>query len=102
MRNPKNLGEMKDADTIGTVGGAGCGDMLRMWLKFEDKDGKKVIDKASFQSFGCETAIAAASMATEMLKGKTTEEAVRMTAACHAIICEGASVDEAMNIYQGN
>ena len=81
MRNPKNLGEMKDADTIGTVGGAGCGDMLRMWLKFEDKDGKKVIDKASFQSFGCETAIAAASMATEMLKGKTTEEAVRMSGA---------------------
>ena len=79
MRNPKNLGEMEDADTIGTVGGAGCGDMLRMWLKFEDKDGKKVIDKASFQSFGCETAIAAASMATEMLKGKTTEEAVRMS-----------------------
>jgi nitrogen fixation NifU-like protein len=69
MRNPKNLGEMEDADTIGTVGGAGCGDMLRMWLKFKDQDGKKVIDKASFQSFGCETAIAAASMATEMLKG---------------------------------
>ncbi|HBP54450.1 MAG TPA: FeS assembly protein [Verrucomicrobiales bacterium] len=81
MRNPKNLGEMKDADTIGTVGGSGWGDMLRMWLKFEDKDGKKVIDKASFQSFGCETAIAAASMATEMLKGKTTEEAVRMSGA---------------------
>ena len=81
MRNPKNLGEMEDADTIGTVGGAGCGDMLRMWLKFKDQDGKKVIDKASFQSFGCETAIAAASMATEMLKGKTTEEAVKMSGA---------------------
>ncbi len=81
MRNPKNLGEMEDADTIGTVGGAGCGDMLRMWLKFKDKDGKKIIDKASFQSFGCETAIAAASMATEMLKGKTTEEAVKMSGA---------------------
>merc|ERR1711916_117798 len=81
MRNPKNLGEMEDADTMGTVGGAGCGDMLRMWLKFKDKDGKKVIDKASFQSFGCETAIAAASMATEMLKGKTTEEAVKMSGA---------------------
>ncbi|MBT5926333.1 MAG: FeS assembly protein [Verrucomicrobia bacterium] len=81
MRNPKNLGEMEDADTMGTVGGAGCGDMLRMWLKFKDKDGKQVIDKASFQSFGCETAIAAASMATEMLKGKTTEEAVKMSGA---------------------
>ena len=81
MRNPKNLGEMEDADAVGTVGGAGCGDMLRMWLKFKDKDGKKIIDKASFQSFGCETAIAAASMATEMLKGKSTEEAVKMSGA---------------------
>ena len=61
---------MEDADAVGTVGGAGCGDMLRMWLKFKDQDGKKVIDKASFQSFGCETAIAAASLATELIKGK--------------------------------
>ena len=52
--------------------------MVRMWLKFEEKDGKKVIDKASFQSFGCQTAIAVASMATEMLKGKTIEEAGAM------------------------
>ena len=49
--------------------------MLRMWLKFTEKDGKKVIDRASFQAFGCQTAIAVASMATELLKGKTPEEA---------------------------
>jgi len=49
--------------------------MLRMWVKFDEKDGKKVIDRASFQAFGCQTAIAVASMATELLKGKTPEEA---------------------------
>jgi len=66
---------MPDADTVGTVGSADCGDMLRMWLKFTEKDGKKVIDRASFQAFGCQTAIAVASMATELLKGKTPDEA---------------------------
>ena len=81
IRNPKNLGKMEDADSVGTVGGAGCGDMLRMWLKFRDQDGKQVIDKASFQSFGCETAIAAASLATELIRGKTTEEAMSMSGA---------------------
>ena len=62
------------------LSGAGCGDMLRMWLKFKDQDGKKVIDKASFQSFGCETAIAAAaSLATELIKGKSTSEALALS-----------------------
>lgn len=75
IANPQNMGEMSDADSVGTVGNPECGDMVRMWLKFDEKDGKKVIDKASFQSFGCQTAIAVASMATEMLKGKTVEEA---------------------------
>ncbi len=80
LANPKNQGEMTDADSVGTVGSPDCGDMLRMWLKFTEKDGKKVIDKASFQSFGCQTAIAVASMATEMLKGKTLEEAANLNA----------------------
>ena len=75
IANPKNMGEMSDADAVGSVGSPDCGDMLRMWLKFSEKDGEKVIDKATFQSFGCQTAIAVASMATEMLKGKTVEEA---------------------------
>ena len=79
IRNPKNLGEMKDADAIGTVGSADCGDMLRMWIKFKEQDGKKVIDRATFQSFGCQTAIAVASVATEMLKGKTAAEAQSMS-----------------------
>ncbi len=80
LANPQNQGEMADADSVGTVGSPDCGDMLRMWLKFTEKDGKKVIDKASFQSFGCQTAIAVASMATEMLKGKTPEEAANLNA----------------------
>lgn len=79
IKNPKNLGEMEGADAIGTVGSADCGDMLRMWVKFTEKDGKKVIDKATFQTFGCETAIAVASVATELVAGKTVEEALSMS-----------------------
>lgn len=75
LAEPQNVGEMTDADSVGTVGSPDCGDMLRMWLKFTEKDGKKVIDRASFQAFGCQTAIAVASMATELLKGKTPDEA---------------------------
>lgn len=77
---PKNQGEMSDADAVGTVGSPDCGDMLRMWLKFTEKDGRRVIDRASFQSFGCQTAIAVASMATELLRGKTAEEARELSA----------------------
>jgi NifU-like protein involved in Fe-S cluster formation len=79
VKNPRNLGEMKDADAMGTVGSADCGDMLRMWIKFKDEDGRKVIDRATFQTFGCQTAIAVASVATEMLAGKTVAEAQQMS-----------------------
>src|SRR3954462_2898878 len=79
VRNPRNLGEMKDADAIGTVGSADCGDMLRMWVKFKEQDGRKVIDRATFQTLGCQTAIAVASVATEMLAGKTVAEAQAMS-----------------------
>jgi nitrogen fixation NifU-like protein len=78
--DPQNQGEMSDADSVGTVGSPECGDMLRMWLKFTEKDGQKVIDRASFQSFGCQTAIAVASMATELLKGKTLDQARSLSA----------------------
>src|SRR3954464_1299721 len=79
IKNPKNVGEMADADAVGTVGSADCGDMLRMWIKFREENGRKVIDRATFQSFGCQTAIAVASVATEMLKGKTAAEASSMS-----------------------
>ncbi len=78
MRNPQNVGELPEADAVGTVGNAACGEMLRMWLKFKEEKGKKVIDKATFQSFGCETAIAVASLATELIRGKTPEEALQL------------------------
>ena len=80
IANPKNMGEMADADSVGTVGSPDCGDMVRLWLKFREQDGQKVIDRASFQSFGCQTAIAVASVATEMLSGKTVEEAQSLDA----------------------
>lgn len=78
-RNPKNLGEMEGADAVGTVGRSDCGDMLRMWVKFKEENGRKVIDRASFQTFGCQTAIAVASVATEMIRGKTSAEALSMS-----------------------
>lgn len=79
LRDPKNMGELEAADAVGTVGNAGCGEILRMWIKFKEQNGKKVIDRASFQSFGCETAIAVASLATELIRGKTPEEALAMS-----------------------
>src|SRR5476651_44322 len=79
IANPKNLGEMENADSVGTVGSPDCGDMLRMWVKFKEQDGRKVIDRATFQTFGCETAIAVASVATELIAGKTVEEALSMS-----------------------
>jgi len=79
IANPKNLGELPDADRVGTVGNSDCGEMLRLWVKFKEDHGRKVIDQASFQSFGCETAIAVASMATELIRGKTAEEALALS-----------------------
>ena len=78
IHDPKNVGEMTDADSVGTVGNSECGEMLRLWVKYKEQDGQKVIDKASFQSFGCETAIAVASLATELIRGKTADEALEM------------------------
>ncbi len=79
VQNPQNLGEMTGADAVGTVGSEGCGDMLRMWVKFREQDGRKVIDKATFQTFGCQTAIAVASVATELIRGKTPDEALALS-----------------------
>src|SRR5579863_4455747 len=78
MLNPQNMGELPGADSVGTVGNSECGEMLRMWVKFKEENGKKVIDRATFQSFGCETAIAVASLATELIRGKTAEEALAL------------------------
>src|SRR5437879_4869768 len=78
LQNPQNMGELANADAIGTVGNSDCGEMLRLWVKFKEQNGKKVIDRATFQSFGCETAIAVASLATELIRGKTPDEALAL------------------------
>ena len=78
LANPQNMGEMANADSVGTVGNADCGEMLRLWVKFKEQNGRRVIDRATFQSFGCETAIAVASLATELIRGKTAEEALAL------------------------
>jgi nitrogen fixation NifU-like protein len=69
--NPRNVGEIDGADGVGEVGNPACGDMMRLFLKI---DGGKVVD-AKFRTFGCGAAIASSSMLTEMIKGKTVEEA---------------------------
>jgi len=74
-----NLGEMEDADSVGTAGSEDCGDMLRMWIKFREEDGRKVIDRASFQTFGCQTALAVASVASRLIQGRSAEDALKMS-----------------------
>ncbi|HPW00572.1 MAG TPA: iron-sulfur cluster assembly scaffold protein, partial [Oscillospiraceae bacterium] len=69
--NPRNVGEIPDADGVGEVGNARCGDIMKMYLKIEDG----VIQDIKFKTFGCGAAIATSSIATEMIKGKPIEEA---------------------------
>ena len=75
FRNPRNLGTIEDADAVGEVGNAKCGDIMKMYLKI--KDG--IITDVKFNTFGCGSAIATSSMATEMIKGKTIEEALKLS-----------------------
>lgn len=77
--NPRNVGEIADADGVGTVGHPACGDILRIYIKVEAQDGRPVIAQAKFKTFGCTTAIATSSIATELIKGKTVEEALAIT-----------------------
>ena len=73
--NPRNMGEIEDADGVGTVGNAKCGDIMRIFLKVEDG----VIQDVKFKTFGCGAAVATSSMATELVKGKTVQEAMAVT-----------------------
>lgn len=73
--NPRNVGEIEDADGVGEVGNARCGDIMKMYLKIEDG----IIKDVKFKTFGCGAAIATSSMATEMIKGKPIEDALKLT-----------------------
>ena len=75
FQSPKNVGEIKDADGVGTVGNPSCGDIMKIFIKVEND----VIIDIKFQTFGCGAAIATSSITTEMVKGKTIEEAVKLT-----------------------
>lgn len=76
FQHPRNVGEIEDASGVGTVGNAKCGDIMRMYLDI-DEDG--VIQECKFKTFGCGAAIATSSMATELVKGKTVQEALQVT-----------------------
>ena len=75
FRNPRNVGEIEDADGVGTVGNPVCGDMMSVYIKVKDNS----IEDIKFKTFGCGAAIATTSMTTELAKGKTLDEAMKIT-----------------------
>lgn len=75
FRNPRNVGVLEDANGVGEVGNAKCGDIMKMYLKIEDD----IVKDVKFETFGCGSAIASSSMATELIKGKPVEEARQLT-----------------------
>ena len=75
FRNPRNVGEIENADGVGEVGNAKCGDIMKMYLKIDDG----IISDVKFETFGCGSAIATSSMATELIKGKPVDQALQLT-----------------------
>ena len=75
FRNPRNVGVIEDADGVGEVGNARCGDIMKMYLKIKDD----IIEDVKFETFGCGSAIASSSMATELIKGQPVSEAMKLT-----------------------
>ena len=86
FNNPRNVGEIEDASGVGTVGNAKCGDIMRMYL---DIDENGVIKDVKFKTFGCGAAVATSSMATELVKGKTIYEAMKVTNSAVAEALDG-------------
>ena len=85
FRNPRNVGTIEDADGIGEVGNAKCGDIMKMYLKIEDD----IVKDVKFETFGCGSAIASSSMATELIKGKPVAEAMQLTNKAVAVALDG-------------
>ncbi len=85
FRNPRNVGVIEDANAIGEVGNAKCGDIMKMYLKIEND----IIEDVKFETFGCGSAIASSSMATELIKGKPVSEAMKLTNAAVAEALDG-------------
>ena len=85
FRNPRNVGVLEDANGIGEVGNAKCGDIMKMYLKIEDD----IIQDVKFETFGCGSAIASSSMATELIKGKPVSEAMQLTNKAVAAALDG-------------
>ena len=77
FQNPRNVGEIEGASGVGTVGNAKCGDIMRIYLDIDDET--RVIKDCKFKTFGCGAAVATSSMATELVKGKTVQEAMKIT-----------------------
>jgi nitrogen fixation NifU-like protein len=75
FRNPRNVGVIENADGVGEVGNAKCGDIMKMYLKIEDD----IVQDVKFETFGCASAVASSSMATELIKGKPVSEALKLT-----------------------
>ena len=84
--HPRNMGEMTDANGVGMVGNAKCGDIMQMFIKVNDDD---IIEDISFKTFGCGAAIATSSMATEMIRGKSVDEALTLSNAAVVEALEG-------------
>ncbi len=79
FKNPRNMGEMKEADAVGEYGNPTCGDLMYIYIKVKEMNGQEIIDDISFQTFGCAAAIATSSMITEIAKGKTLDDAAKIT-----------------------
>ncbi len=79
VKKPRNLGEIKNADGAATVGNPVCGDIMRLYLKIEKRDGQEYIKNIKFQTLGCGAAIATSSMITTLVKGKTLDEAEKIS-----------------------
>lgn len=86
FQNPRNMGEVLGANGVGTVGNARCGDIMQMFIKVNDSG---IIEDVGFKTFGCGAAIATSSMATELIKGKSIDEALKLTNAAVVEALEG-------------